>query len=109
MKISHAKVLIISLTLTFSSLLTGYVSAAQDNKSKLHFSVTEMAPGLFMLMAVGGFTGDNIALSIGDTQKTVLTLADANLKIIPGHGKWANRFSNQLPNQKNSIDPQNQT
>jgi len=37
-----------------------------DEKQPLHFSTTEVAPGLHMLMGVGGFTGGNIGLSIGE-------------------------------------------
>ncbi|RHW75393.1 MBL fold metallo-hydrolase [Colwellia sp. RSH04] len=38
---------------------------AQEN-SKLSFSTTEVAPGLHMLIGVGGFTGGNLGLSVGD-------------------------------------------
>jgi len=51
------------LTLLFTLTPVG-ISSAKDNK--LSFSTTEVAPGLYMLMGVGGFTGGNIALSVGD-------------------------------------------
>lgn len=35
-------------------------------EKKLSFSTTEVAPGLYMLMGVGGFTGGNIGLSVGE-------------------------------------------
>jgi len=58
---------ILSKTLLLLSLFfftTGYLFAVEE--SKLSFSTTEVAPGLYMLKGVGGFTGGNIALSIGD-------------------------------------------
>lgn len=39
---------------------------ADDGAPKLEFSATPVSPGLYMLMGVGGFTGGNIGLSIGD-------------------------------------------
>jgi len=44
--------------------LTTNLSAAEE--PKLSFSVTEVAPNLYMLKGVGGFTGGNIGLSIGE-------------------------------------------
>lgn len=46
-------------------LATSLASTAAD-KNKLSFSTTEVAPGLYMLMGVGGFTGGNIGLSTGE-------------------------------------------
>lgn len=48
------------------SQLLSQNSVLADEKSKLSFSTTKVAPGLYMLKGVGGFTGGNIALSIGD-------------------------------------------
>jgi len=36
------------------------------DENKLSFSADEVAPGLYMLIGVGGFTGGNIGLSIGE-------------------------------------------
>ena len=52
-------------------LLTNLFFISQNNinaeeKNTLSFSTTEVAPGIYMLKGVGGFTGGNIALSIGD-------------------------------------------
>lgn len=41
-------------------------STADKAKDGPDFSTTEVAPGIYMLMGVGGFTGGNIGLSIGD-------------------------------------------
>jgi len=46
--------------LTLSSLQL----TAEDDQ--LTFSTTEVAPGLYMIMGVGGFTGGNIGLSVGE-------------------------------------------
>ncbi len=47
--------------LIFSASTNSYA----EEQPKLSFSSTEVAPGIFMLMGVGGFTGGNIGLSIG--------------------------------------------
>ncbi len=50
------------------SLLTASINLSvsfAEDKPELSFSSTEVAPGLYMLMGVGGFTGGNIGLSIG--------------------------------------------
>ena len=39
--------------------------AAEQKAPELSFSSTEVAPGIYMLMGVGGFTGGNIGLSVG--------------------------------------------
>ncbi|PCK08672.1 MAG: NADPH-quinone reductase [Alteromonadaceae bacterium] len=41
-------------------------ASAADAEQKITFSKTELAAGLYMLKGEGGFTGGNIALSIGD-------------------------------------------
>lgn len=53
---------------TASALFTisMFTSAADQAKDGPDFSTTEVAPGIYMLMGVGGFTGGNIGLSIGD-------------------------------------------
>ncbi len=56
--------LLTCLLLLTQVLSLNTVHAAEKNK--LSFSTTEVAPGLYMLKGVGGFTGGNIALSIGD-------------------------------------------
>lgn len=48
-------------TLAFSSL-----NVLSEDKPELSFANTEVAPGLYMLMGVGGFTGGNIGVSVGD-------------------------------------------
>jgi len=58
-------VFIIFTTLIFTTLLTGGV-VAQEKATQPTFSAEEVAPGLYMLMGVGGFTGGNIGLSVGD-------------------------------------------
>lgn len=39
---------------------------AAEQPKEINFAITEVSPGLHMLMGVNGFTGGNIALSIGD-------------------------------------------
>ncbi len=54
-------------TLLLSSLITLSVTFFYAREiNKLSFSVTEVAPDLYMLKGVGGFTGGNIGLSVGD-------------------------------------------
>ncbi len=58
----------------FKSLMTAsvlfsismFASTAEQTKEGPDFSTTEIAPGIYMLMGVGGFTGGNIGLLIGD-------------------------------------------
>ena len=50
---------ILPILMLFSLIANG------EQKEKLSFSTTEIVPGLYMLEGVGGFTGGNIALSIG--------------------------------------------
>lgn len=54
--------------MTASALFTisMFACAADQAKDGPNFSTTEVAPGIYMLMGVGGFTGGNIGLSIGD-------------------------------------------
>ena len=54
------KFLMVSILIPFSSLIL------QAEDAKLSFAVNEVAPGLYMLQGVGGFTGGNIGLSVGD-------------------------------------------
>lgn len=51
---------------TLVTLMTVSLSCAAKEEPKLSFSSAEVAPGLYMLTGVGGFTGGNIGLSIGD-------------------------------------------
>lgn len=46
--------------------ISTFTAAADQAKDEPDFSTTEVAPGIYMLMGVGGFTGGNIGLSIGD-------------------------------------------
>ncbi|TQV89296.1 MBL fold metallo-hydrolase [Aliikangiella coralliicola] len=39
---------------------------AAEKKQEVDFSTTEVSPGLYMLAGVGGFTGGNIGLSVGE-------------------------------------------
>jgi len=59
----NLKRLISASFLLTTSLIT---TAAEEQKNDLNFATTEVAPGIYMLMGVGGFTGGNIGLSIGD-------------------------------------------
>jgi glyoxylase-like metal-dependent hydrolase (beta-lactamase superfamily II) len=44
-----------------------FMAIAEENKApKLDFAADEVAPGIYMLSGVGGFTGGNIGLSVGD-------------------------------------------
>lgn len=47
-------------------LLAISMACKADEAPKLDFSATQVSPGLYMLMGVGGFTGGNIGLSIGE-------------------------------------------
>lgn len=49
-----------------SLMIVSAFSTTVAEESKLSFSTTEVAPGLHMLMGVGGFTGGNIGLSVGE-------------------------------------------
>lgn len=42
------------------------VQAFAETTPQPHFATQEVAPGLYMLSGVGGFTGGNIGLSVGD-------------------------------------------
>jgi glyoxylase-like metal-dependent hydrolase (beta-lactamase superfamily II) len=50
---------------TAGLIFTASINGFAEDKPKLSFSSTEVAPGIFMLMGVGGFTGGNIGLSVG--------------------------------------------
>ncbi len=43
-----------------------FAPSAQEKKPELNFKSQEVAPGIYMISGVGGFTGGNIGLSIGD-------------------------------------------
>ena len=45
---------------------------ADHHEGKPHFSTTEVSPGLYVLMGVGGFTGGNIGVSIGSDGVVVI-------------------------------------
>lgn len=59
--------IISALTLTVAPL-----AQADHHTGEPHFSTTEVSPGLYMLMGVGGFTGGNIGVSIGDDGVVVI-------------------------------------
>ncbi len=68
-KLLHTSIKSIAFTLISSSLLIMAPLLADEHEKKapeLSFSSEEVAPGLYMLMGVGGFTGGNIGLSVGD-------------------------------------------
>jgi len=48
------------------SLITTCALAHEHNKSKLGYKTTQLAEGIYMLSGVGGFTGGNIGLIVGD-------------------------------------------
>jgi cyclase len=58
----------LKLTKVFSLSALFIITSNQliAEEEKLSFSTTEVAPGLYMLMGVGGFTGGNIGLSVGE-------------------------------------------
>lgn len=56
---------IIRNTLLTLALGLSFNSIAKD-ETKLSWQATEVSDGLYMLMGVGGFTGGNIGLSVGD-------------------------------------------
>ena len=58
--IKVGKYALITLVTTISSF------TLHAEEAKLSFSVNELAPGIYMLQGVGGFTGGNIGLSVGD-------------------------------------------
>lgn len=57
------KLTALSLVLTMGCTANAHNHATTDNIS---FETTEIAPNLYMLNGVGGFTGGNIALTVGD-------------------------------------------
>ncbi len=56
------KIFAASALLAFSVLS----NAAEESKTQPEFSTVEVSPGIYMLIGVGGFTGGNIGLSVGD-------------------------------------------
>ena len=60
------KKLIYQLIVTILLITSTVITAAEKTKNAADFSVTEVAPNIYMIMGVGGFTGGNIGLSIGD-------------------------------------------
>ncbi|MCW8877035.1 MAG: MBL fold metallo-hydrolase [Kangiellaceae bacterium] len=56
---------LIKLTLIGSALMASSIGFAQDGASP-DFATTEVSKGLYMLSGVGGFTGGNIGLSVGE-------------------------------------------
>jgi len=48
------------------TLASFVISAEEASKESPNFATTEVAPGIHMISGVGGFTGGNIGLSIGD-------------------------------------------
>jgi len=55
-----------NMMIAVSLLSFATLSNAAEEKDQRSFSSVEVAPGIYMLIGVGGFTGGNIALSIGD-------------------------------------------
>lgn len=47
-------------------ILASSTASIANDKPNLKFSTTKVAPGLHMLQGVGGFTGGNIGLSVGE-------------------------------------------
>jgi len=43
-----------------------FVTTAEEKKPEIDFANSEVAPGIYMISGVGGFTGGNIGLSIGE-------------------------------------------
>jgi len=54
------------IALVSALLATPLACGAEESKEEVKFGTTEVAPGLYMLSGVGGFTGGNIGLSVGD-------------------------------------------
>jgi len=54
------------LLVTTSLLLMSPFTLAEEAEDKRDFATTEVAPGIYMISGVGGFTGGNIGLSIGE-------------------------------------------
>lgn len=50
----------------FTAALTTSVAVTAQEENKLFWESTQLADGLYMLSGVGGFTGGNLGLSIGD-------------------------------------------
>jgi cyclase len=56
----------INQNLSLGLLLSASMSVVAAEAPKLSFAATEVSPGIYMLSGVGGFTGGNIGLSIGE-------------------------------------------
>jgi glyoxylase-like metal-dependent hydrolase (beta-lactamase superfamily II) len=56
----------IAICTTLATLLMTSVANGAKEEPRIEFSATEVTPGLYMLMGIGGFAGGNIGLSIGD-------------------------------------------
>lgn len=56
---------LLKLTLISSTLMASCIGFAQDATTP-DFATTEVSKGLYMLSGVGGFTGGNIGLSVGE-------------------------------------------
>jgi len=69
-------------------------SAQQSPKDQRSFSSTEVAPGIYMLIGVGGFTGGNIGLSIGDD---AVVMIDDSMPPLFDIMKTANRSVTDKP------------
>jgi len=54
------------LLITTSLLLISPFTLAEEAEDKRDFATTEVAPGIYMISGVGGFTGGNIGLSVGE-------------------------------------------
>jgi len=52
--------------LTLALSISPFISAHEHKEGKLGFETTKLNTGLYMISGVGGFTGGNIALIIGD-------------------------------------------
>ena len=57
--------LITSMTASALFAVSLLTTAAEKTEDKRSFSTTEVAPGIYAVMGVGGFTGGNIGLSVG--------------------------------------------
>lgn len=60
------KKLISNLAVILFIVVSVYPAAAEKTEDKRSFSTTEVAPGIYAIVGVGGFTGGNIGLSVGE-------------------------------------------
>ena len=70
-----------SFAAALSLLLISSVHAHEHDSDAPHFATTEVGPGLYMLSGVGGFTGGNIGVSIG--QDGVVVIDDSMPPFLP--------------------------